>query len=116
MPDSNTNNEKDVKKIDETGADKTLSNDKQRGIQIASCDDKQEETFEIEKQEIRIKCPIINEFTDQYNSRICPASCNEKGFCVKGNCRCYAGFSGDDCTSKGEEKYFEIEFLKKELM
>merc|ERR1719506_2306197 len=38
---------------------------------------------------------------DAEQEQQCPKSCSNRGHCIKGNCLCYAGFQGSDCSVVG---------------
>jgi len=48
------------------------------------------------------------------NSKACPSNCNGKGECKNGQCKCFPGFSGVDCsTSKSSYEFIFIYKKKK---
>jgi hypothetical protein len=49
-----------------------------------------------------INCPDPEKFRNEYKNTNCPKQCNFQGFCRKGECRCFKGFLGDDCSQEDE--------------
>lgn len=43
-----------------------------------------------------VKCPKIAHFIDQNNKTSCPNNCHWNGFCSKGQCLCFDGYSAHD--------------------
>lgn len=55
-----------------------------------------------------LQCPPFKDFCEEFNSR-CPNDCNGRGLCSKiGQCLCYTGFSGIDCSTTSRVDYAAI--------